>query len=199
MVGKHKNGSVINNTLTGNAAPYWAPGNSDVSHERIPASENFTNLDLNVNPSDMRIQATTEAFTFEPGTHDYMDMAFVFALPDANSTVTVDSLNRQYLNTVRHFFNENLVDCQDMGTPLGIENLSLASPISIFPNPADNALHIVISEALLGQTYRLYNNVGQLILTDTLRATQTEVGVSNLAAGTYVMVLGMERKLVVVE
>jgi hypothetical protein len=108
-------------------------------------------------------------------------------------------LNRQYLNAIRHFFNANLVDCQDLGTPLGMQNLTLESPISIYPNPADNALHIVISEALLGQTYRLYNNVGQLVLTDTLRATQTEVGVSSLAAGTYLMFVGMERRLVVIE
>jgi len=199
MVGKHKNGSDVLNTLTSNTAPYWAPGNSDVSHERIPASENFTNTDVSYLPSDIRVLATTQPFTFEAGTHDYVDLAFVFALPSPISSLTPEALNVQYMAEVRHFFHDQLIDCQVIGTPVGLESLQATSSLSVYPIPTNNELNVLVNESLIGQPLRLFNSVGELVFSNTILTTQSVISVESFAAGTYVLSLGTERRLVTVE
>jgi hypothetical protein len=103
------------------------------------------------------------------------------------------------MNTVKQFFNEDLADCQVLELPAAVENLSSATSLSIYPNPASNQLNITVSESLLGENYSLYNSVGQLILTNKIQSTQTTLDISKLAKGTYTVVLKGARKVVVVE
>jgi hypothetical protein len=98
---------------------------------------------------------------------------------------------------VKQVFNEDLADCQALELPTAVENLSSATSLSIYPNPASNQLNINVSETLMGENYSLYNSVGQLILTNKIQTTQVTLDVSNLAQGTYTFVVKGGRKLVV--
>lgn len=125
-------------------------------------------------------------------------LTFFFAFPAAPASgMSVEALNVQYMNDVKQFFNENLTDCQILETPLAIENITPPSTLSIYPNPTSENLNITVSEAFIGETYSIFNNVGQLVLTNKIQSTQTTIDVSNLAQGTYALVLKGARTLVV--
>jgi hypothetical protein len=124
-------------------------------------------------------------------------LAYVFAQAEPGSGTSVETVNVTFMNTVKQFFNEDLADCQVLELPAAVENLSSATSLAIYPNPASNQLNITVSEALLGENYSLYNSVGQLILTSKIQSTQTTLDISKLAKGTYTFIVKGSRKLVV--
>ncbi|MFM1773006.1 MAG: hypothetical protein RLZZ71_2148 [Bacteroidota bacterium] len=199
MLGKHIDGSEVLHPTTGNPVTYWAPGTSDIYNELVPDSEQFIHSDNGLPPNDVRQVGTTLPFTYEPGESNFLDLAYVFAQAEPGSGTSVETVNVTFMNTVKQFFNEDLADCQVLELPASVENLSSASSLSIYPNPASNQLNITVSESLLGENYSLYNSVGQLVLTNKIQSTQTTLDISNLAQGTYTVVLKGARKVVVVE
>ncbi len=199
MLGKHIDGSEVLHPTTGNPVTYWAPGTSDIYNELVPDSEQFIHSDNGLPPNDVRQVGTTLPFTYEPGESNFLDLAYVFAQAEPGSGTSVETVNVTFMNTVKQFFNEDLADCQVLELPASVENLSSATSLSIYPNPASNQLNITVSESLLGENYSLYNSVGQLVLTNKIQSTQTTLDISNLAQGTYTVVLKGARKVVVVE
>ena len=197
MLGKHIDGSEDVNPLTGNPTQYWAPSYSDTYNELVPATEQFIHSDNGLPPNDMRQVGTTLPFTYEPGESNFLDLAYVFSQAAPASGMSVEALNVQYMNDVKQFFNENLTDCQILETPLAIENMTPPSTFSIYPNPTSENLNITVSEAFIGETYSIFNNVGQLVLTNKIQSTQTTLDVVNLSQGTYTLILKGARKLVV--
>jgi hypothetical protein len=199
MLGKHIDGSEVLHPTTGNPVTYWAPGTSDIYNELVPDSEQFVHSDNGLPPNDVRQVGTTLPFTYEPGESNFLDLAYVFAQAEPGSGTSVETVNVTFVNTVKQFFNEDLADCQVLELPAAVEILSPSSSLSIYPNPASNQLNITVSEALIGENYSLYNSVGQLVLTNKIQSTQTTLDISNLAQGTYTLVMKGGRKVVVVE
>jgi hypothetical protein len=198
MLGKHIDGSEVLHPTTGNPAIYWAPGYSDIYNEQVPTSEQFTHSETGVLPTDMRQVGTTLPFTYEPGESNFLDLAYVFAQAEPGSGTSVENVNVTFMNTVKRFFNEDLADCQVLEMPTAVENILPSTSLSIFPNPASNQLNITVSEALIGENYSLYNSVGQLIITHKIQSAQTTLDISNLAQGTYTLVMKGARKVLVV-
>ena len=197
MLGKHIDGSDVLHPTTGNPANYWAPGNSDTYNEMVSTSEQFTHSDNGLPPNDMRQLGTTLPFTYEPGESNFLDLAYVFAQAEPGSSISVETVNVTFMNTVKQFFNEELADCQVLEMPASVENITPSSIFSIYPNPTSENLNITVSESFIGETYSLYNNVGQLVLTNKIQSTKTSLGVSNFAQGTYTLVIKGARKLFV--
>jgi hypothetical protein len=81
---------------------------------------------------------------------------------------------------------------------IGVEE-NVSQRINTWPNPTSENLNITVSEAYIGETYSLYNNMGQLILTNKIQSTQTTLDVSNLSKGAYTLAIKGATKLVVVE
>jgi hypothetical protein len=199
MLGKHIDGSEVLHPTTGNPVTYWAPSSSDIYNEMVPPSEQFIHSDNGLPPNDMRQVGTTLAFTYEPGESNFLDLAYVFAQAEPGSGTSVETVNVTFMNTVKRFFNEDLADCQVLELPAAVENLSPSTSLSIYPNPASNQLNITVSGALIGENYSLYNSVGQLIITHKIQSAQTTLDISNLAQGTYTLVMKGARKVLVVE
>ena len=199
MLGKHIDGSDVLHPTTGNPVTYWAPGTSDIYNEMVSTSEQFTHSDNGLPPNDMRQLGTTLPFTYEPGESNFLDLAYVFAQADPGSGTSVETVNVTFMNTVKQFFNEDLADCQVLEMPTAVETLSPSISLSIYPNPASSQLNITVSEALIGETFSLYNNVGQLVLMNKIQSTQTTIDVSNLSQGTYALLIKGAQQLVVLQ
>ena len=163
----------------------------------VSTSEQFTHSDNGLPPNDMRQLGTTLPFTYEPGESNFLDLAYVFAQAEPGSGTSVETVNVTFMNTVKQFFNEDLADCQVLEMPVALENITPSSTFSIYPNPTSENLNIIVSEALIGEAYSLYNNVGQLVLRNKIQSTQTSIDVSRLSQGTYALVIKGARKLVV--
>jgi hypothetical protein len=69
-------------------------------------------------------------------------------------------------------------------TPLGIEEIPLSNFISVFPNPAKNNITI---EALQKSTMEILNIQGQTILQQQIQQGKTDIDISGLAKGIYIL------------
>jgi hypothetical protein len=66
----------------------------------------------------------------------------------------------------------------------------LNATINLYPNPTRSELNIQISNALVGNEMYIFDAVGKLVYKQQLLSTQTNVSVSNLADGNYIVRVG---------
>lgn len=71
---------------------------------------------------------------------------------------------------------------------VGIEDFYDSYEVSIFPNPTSDVLNINTSE-FTNVTYAMYDVLGKLVMQNKLSAEQTPIPVSNLAPGSYSIIL----------
>ena len=74
---------------------------------------------------------------------------------------------------------------------LGVEDHAPSYEATIFPNPTSEVLNIRTS-TFENVTYSLYDAQGKLVLQDKLSSEQTKIPVSNLATGSYSLILNNE-------
>jgi hypothetical protein len=87
------------------------------------------------------------------------------------------------------FFDSNPVVMTDtasllIGCPLSIKNLSRSMEYSVYPNPAQNLLHVLVSPAQCSH-FALLNIMGQKLLNKAVTQQTTQVDISTLPAGVY--------------
>lgn len=82
--------------------------------------------------------------------------------------------------------------------PVGIEELQVEK-INSYPNPASSVVMVNISTSLIGIPYQLINNQGQIVRKGKTSATSFTIEVENLSAGTYVLNIGDQSTVVIVE
>jgi plastocyanin len=67
--------------------------------------------------------------------------------------------------------------------------------ISIFPNPTKDIITIKGNSDLIGLQYRIFDQLGRLVLENTLHSELTPVDISKLHSGVYfVEIIGVKRK-----
>jgi len=76
---------------------------------------------------------------------------------------------------------------------VGLEDHSLGFEAIIFPNPTSEVLNIR-TIAFENVTYTLYDSKGKLILEDYLSGEQTPIQVSDLAPGSYSIILNNHKR-----
>ncbi len=67
----------------------------------------------------------------------------------------------------------------------GIDNIMLASSISLMPNPADNYIELTINSNVEVKEAVVYNAFGQMIQTVELNNNHARIDLSNMASGMY--------------
>ena len=65
---------------------------------------------------------------------------------------------------------------------------------SVYPNPADNQIHLKVTPNLLGISYNLYNYVGQTMSSGIIKTTPMTIDISNLSTGIYLLSVGKHHK-----
>lgn len=96
---------------------------------------------------------------------------------------------RAILNTgeeVAIMGSENVVVVDVNDTSTATNNPSLSQHFNIFPNPTPNTINITIND-LQANTLTLYNTVGQQVLARQIVSADTQVDVSQLPSGMYLL------------
>jgi hypothetical protein len=91
------------------------------------------------------------------------------------------------------YSHSNIID-----STVGIEEFASTS-ISIYPNPVQSQLNLIVNESNFGQEYTIYNAFGQLMIKDKIQSTNISISVSNFANGNYNLRVGGVVKRFVVE
>ncbi|MBS1629127.1 MAG: T9SS type A sorting domain-containing protein [Bacteroidetes bacterium] len=71
-------------------------------------------------------------------------------------------------------------------TPLSVSGMEALGGVSVYPNPAQEALHI---EGGAGAGYILNNAIGQQVLQGSIRSAKEEINIGALPAGSYLLQL----------
>lgn len=70
---------------------------------------------------------------------------------------------------------------------------SASSLIKVYPNPFQTSLYLEVSPSYLGQTWRLLDAAGRIIVSGTVSEPSTKLSLPGLAAGAYYLEVGAQR------
>ena len=73
---------------------------------------------------------------------------------------------------------------------LGLEDFIMTKGMIVYPNPASDIISVKINPLLLGQNYKITNQLGRLLLTDTLQSENTSININELPFGIYFFTIG---------
>jgi hypothetical protein len=73
---------------------------------------------------------------------------------------------------------------------LGLDNFILTKEMIIYPNPASDIISVKINPLLLGQNYKIIDQVGRIVLTDKLQSEITSININELPIGIYFLTIG---------
>jgi Secretion system C-terminal sorting domain len=80
-------------------------------------------------------------------------------------------------------------DTQNLGCPLGVEEMDKNSPVTLYPNPTSDVLHVALADQNFSEV-SLCNLLGETLQTHNLRGLQnTTFNTTNLSPGVYVVKL----------
>jgi Secretion system C-terminal sorting domain len=80
-------------------------------------------------------------------------------------------------------------DTQNLGCPLGVEEMEKNSLVTLYPNPTSDVLHVALANQNFAEV-SLCNLLGETLQTHNLRGLQnTTFNTSNLSPGVYVVKL----------
>ncbi|HXU28107.1 MAG TPA: T9SS type A sorting domain-containing protein, partial [Bacteroidia bacterium] len=112
-----------------------------------------------------------------------------------NPTLRLNGNNSTYAAKVKSHSNQN------NNRTIGIKQIAGSNKVSIYPNPATNALHISFASAVNKASVKIFSVIGTEVLSANATGSDLSVDISNLAAGTYMVQIttdnGVETKKIV--
>lgn len=158
-------------------------------NERIGSvnMNNFTYLDTSI------VDTVITAFTF-----DTLSQQFYVTQTDyfSYNKGAVYSHDGSKLSTMEVGYSPEVISMYYQKSSTGIEakheSLAMAK---IFPNPAQDDLHIELSESLPDARLKIYDIKGQLLLEKNLKGMNKKLNIAQLKAGVYIVLLESDYKI----
>ena len=85
----------------------------------------------------------------------------------------------------------------DMST--GMKPLQPANAISLFPNPAENFVNVLVNASVIGEVYAICDLTGRIVQSGQLTAENSVIDVSGLTDGVYFLRAGDQRAIQLVK
>ena len=88
--------------------------------------------------------------------------------------------------------NHGDVDCWLVKLASSQQSIENFQPdlFSVFPNPAQNTIHVKTDNKLIGKPYVIYDNTARVVLSGKLNAENTIIELSSLSGGSYLFSVG---------
>lgn len=115
----------------------------------------------------------------------------------ATGTTFTASMNGVYAVVASNACGSDTSECSTINS-VGITDLSGAA-LSVYPNPTDGALQVQVSTSMLGQTWKLYDIRGRLVVDGNIETETTTLSMEQLSRGTYWLHLGSMQPVQVVK
>jgi hypothetical protein len=115
----------------------------------------------------------------------------------ATGTTFTASMNGVYAVVASNACGSDTSECSTINS-VGITDLSSAD-FSVYPNPTDGALQVQVSANMLGQTWKLYDIRGRLVVDGNIETETTTLSMEQLSRGTYWLHLGSMQPVQVVK
>jgi hypothetical protein len=115
----------------------------------------------------------------------------------ATGTTFTASMNGVYAVVASNGCGSDTSECSTINS-VGITDLSGAD-LSVFPNPTDGVLQVQVSTSMLGQTWKLYDIRGRLVVDGNIETETSTLSMEQLSRGTYWLHLGSMQPVQVVK
>jgi len=180
----HKFTQTITTTYTVNLIASVAGGCDDTASKSITVT-NIPTCDFTVAPANT-IGFNTYKFTPSVSTYDSYEWFFG---EGGTSTAVAPTYKYAYLGSFEITMKAKDADCECSITKrVGISKTSIDAEIAdkfkLYPNPTDKYINIDLMNTN-NATVRILNNVGQVVLSQDLAQTSSELYVGDLASGMY--------------
>ncbi|MDO9511939.1 MAG: T9SS type A sorting domain-containing protein [Bacteroidales bacterium] len=175
----------------GPAARFMFPGTSDSCFWGTGGVQpfgpvNWTEITAGNTPADRRGLGVSGPFTFAAGTYQQIDLAFVTAQSIDNLFSSYDKL----LGSLEHIKFEYNKNPQKFGqyihTGIG-EELQKKPTFDVYPNPATEAVNIVMEQFLPNTLLEIRDMTGRILEVHSIKSQNTVLGVQNLTPGIYLL------------
>ncbi len=174
---------------------FMFPGDSDPCHwgtGGVDPGPLWTEETAGNAPGDKRGLASMGPFTFEAGSVEYLDIAYVTA-PYTEEKASKELL-QDYIAQIKQDY---LVDPQKFGNQfVGVEPIQKDELLVVYPNPVDgDEIRFEMDESA-HTTYVIYNTAGQVVQSGSLPSqSQQLLNVGSLNSGWYVLEIKTNEKL----
>ena len=112
--------------------------------------------------------------------------AIVYGVTPVSYTPTADGVIRFYTHKDNQCLSEDVNRARQIVCTQALDNKIFNNDgFSLYPNPVSNMLNIEYSDKI--SFVRIYNLVGQEVLSKQIDATQTQMDMSTLSSGTYLV------------
>ncbi len=182
----------------GPACSFMFPGESDTLNWGtgcvLPNGDiNWTEITAGNNPSDRRGVGSTGPFTFQAGTAQELDLAFIFARDygKQSNAVSMDKL-RTFSDEVSQSFISNILPNGGSFSGLNRKTGHQQLPLKLFPNPASDLVHLQFDRIMNEPVnLRIYNETGLLLRTETHNpgGQSITLNIAGLPSGLYLILL----------
>lgn len=175
----------------GPACNFMFPGISDTCNwgtggQATGSADPWTEVTAGNAPDDRRGFGSSGPFTFEPGTTQELDIAFVFGRDYVDSSAWSSVvIMQQRIDSIRKYFVNDTTPCGGGFSSIAV--LPQINPqIKIYPNPADDFINVVLTAIAGDAMYVMYDIVGRKIGAGVLKNSGTNnLNISNLPKGLY--------------
>ena len=69
-------------------------------------------------------------------------------------------------------------------------------PIFVYPNPVNDNLKVRVNASMIGSVYTMTDKTGRVLLTGKLTSEISNINVSSLSAGMYILIIGEHNRQV---
>lgn len=134
-------------------------------------------------PNDRRCIASTGPFTFEAGSSECLDFAYVFGRGTNGPLSGVAAMQSAADSAYNFYLNNNPCSCDE--NPLSVNEQQISS-VGIYPNPATESINIICGDNSVGSAIEILDVNGKVVKTATvLSGNSSIINTSDLAPGVY--------------
>jgi hypothetical protein len=183
---------------------FMYPGESDSLNWgtgcQLPNSPvNWTAKIAGVSPGDISCVGSMGSFTFKPGDVQEVDLAFVFARDYTGQDTLEPSVAklRQMIDIIKNSYDSGKLPGGNSFFGINEQPNPSSSEIKIYPNPASDKITIEIKSQNIANSSLLsvYNIQGQLIFDKPIFQRSTNIDISTLARGVYIVKLTTNKNI----
>jgi hypothetical protein len=130
-------------------------------------------------------------------TFQWINCSDLTPIAGATGTTFTASINGVYAVVASNACGSDTSECGTINS-VGLSDLS-GTEITVFPNPTDGALNVKVSTTMLGQTWKLYDIRGRLVVDGNIETESTTLSMEQLSRGTYWLHFGHMQPVQVVK
>ncbi len=174
---------------TGVACDYMFPGVSDplgFGTNMIPQSPWDETIAGNV-PADRRGLGSFGPFTFQPGSIQEIDFAYVYGRATSGGNLASIVVMQERIDSVRQKFNNGITGC-GCASLTGINNYEINNSLSIYPNPASENITINFTSTSKNTSIKIYDATGRLVKNmENVKSGENTITLNELENGLYLL------------